>query len=247
MRLYSIAVIPARYASERLLGKPLRLLGGKPLIQRVYESVVATELFSKVCVTTDDERIREAVHNFGGEVLMTSESCNSGTERIIELRNSLNADVIINVQGDEPFINKVTLEKLVNCFEKDPTISIASLMKKTRTYEEVTNPNVVKVVTDLYHFALYFSRSLIPYDRSVSTLIEQSFYAHIGVYGFRKSVLEIIANLKNGELERREKLEQLRWLENGLKIKMIETDYPGFGIDTEQDLARAEDMLKGLF
>lgn len=244
MRLNSIAVIPARYASERLPGKPLRLLGGKPLIQRVYESVVTTGLFSKVCVTTDDERIREAVHNFGCEVLMTSESCNSGTERVIELRNRLNADIIINVQGDEPFINKATLEKLINCFDKNPSISIASLMKKTKSYEEVTNPNVVKVVTDLSDFALYFSRSLIPYDRSASTPIERSFYTHIGVYGFRKSVLEVIANLKNGELEHREKLEQLRWLENSLKIKMIETDYSGFGIDTEQDLARAEEMLK---
>ena len=242
MSLSSIAVIPARYGSNRLPGKPLRLLAGKPLVQRVYEAVADTALFQRIIITTDDSRIEEAALSFGAEVLMTSEDCQSGTDRILEIKEQLTADIIVNVQGDEPFITKEPLEKLISSFT-DPQVDIASLMKSTADPSVATNPNIVKVVTDINDFALYFSRSQIPFDRDSTTSTSHPFFTHIGVYAFRQNILNSIAKLPLGKLETREKLEQLRWLEHSLKIKMIETDYNGFGIDTEADLLKAETYL----
>ncbi|MFA5498673.1 MAG: 3-deoxy-manno-octulosonate cytidylyltransferase [Candidatus Cloacimonadia bacterium] len=242
MSLSSIAVIPARYGSNRLPGKPLRLLAGKPLVQRVYEAVADTALFQRIIITTDDSRIEEAALSFGAEVLMTSEDCQSGTDRILEIKEQLTADIIVNVQGDEPFITKEPLEKLISSFT-DPQVDIASLMMPTADPSVATNPNIVKVVTDINDFALYFSRSQIPFDRDSTTSTSHPFFTHIGVYAFRQNILNSIAKLPLGKLETREKLEQLRWLEHSLKIKMIETDYNGFGIDTEADLLKAETYL----
>ncbi|MBW6515270.1 MAG: 3-deoxy-manno-octulosonate cytidylyltransferase [Candidatus Cloacimonetes bacterium] len=235
----AIAAIPARMASERLPGKPLQLLAGKPLIQRVYEVVQETGLFHEVLVLTDSNEIKDCVEGFGGFALLTSPDCQSGTERILEIRDKLNQVIIVNVQGDEPFISKEALSNLINVFNNQK-VEIASLMHRLDDSTDLKSPNSVKVTVDLNKDALYFSRSLIPYNRNKSSELDCPYYKHIGVYAFRKGILDLLADLGPGILEHIEKLEQLRWLEHGFKIRMVNTDYKGFGIDTKEDLEKAE-------
>lgn len=236
----AIAVIPARYASTRFPGKALAILKGKPVIQHVFERVSDTSLFSQVIVATDDERIAAAVMNFGGLVRMTMESHASGSDRIAEVMEDIFCDIVVNVQGDEPLISGEPLQLLLSAFQ-DANVRVASLMTEIKDEVELTNPNVVKVVTDCFSNALYFSRSGIPYNRDNQS--DVVYYRHIGVYAYRRKTLLEFVELPQTSLELTEKLEQLRLLENGIPIKMVRTDYQGIGIDTPQDLAQAEKLL----
>lgn len=242
-----VAVIPARYSSTRFPGKPLALLGGKPVIRRVYEQV--SELISDVYVATDDERIYDAVLNFGGKAVMTRADHKSGTDRIEEAVEKIGQekfDVVINVQGDEPFIQPSQIQTVMDLFA-DPQTQIATLGKRFDSMEAVMNPNSPKIVMGKNSRALYFSRSVIPFVRGVEQgdwLGHYPFLKHIGLYAYRTSVLREITLLPQGELEKAESLEQLRWLENGYTIKVGLTDVETVGIDTPADLERAEKFLK---
>jgi len=241
-----IGIIPARYASTRFPGKPLALLGGKPVVQRVYEQVAGS--LGEAWVATDDDRIFKAVENFGGKVVMTRGDHKSGTDRIAEAATTIGttADVIINVQGDEPFIRKEQLTTLTGLFD-DPRTQIATLGKHFESIEAAENPNSPKIVTDTDGYALYFSRSVIPYIRGVvreQWLGEFPFLKHIGLYAYRREVLAAITRLPQSTLERAESLEQLRWLQNGYRIRVGLTDVETVGIDTPDDLLRAEDYLQ---
>ena len=244
-----IAIIPARYASTRFPGKPLALLGGKRVIERVYERVAG--VLDDAVVATDDERIAEAVRAFGGKVEMTSTEHRSGTDRCREAyeKQGMEYDVVVNVQGDEPFIRREQLLALKACFE-NPSTQIATLVKpfaKEDGIEALENPNSPKVVLDKSGQALYFSRSVIPYLRGVERsewLKTHTFYKHIGIYAFRAEVLKEVTSLPQSSLEKAESLEQLRWLENGYRIGVGITDCETIGIDTPEDLERAEQFLK---
>ena len=241
-----IGIIPARYASTRFPGKPLALLGGKPVIQHVYEKVAA--VLEAAYVATDDERIYDVVKSFGGQVVMTSTDHKSGTDRIEEAIEKIGGewDVVVNVQGDEPFVAKSQLDTICHCFD-DPTTQIATLGKPFESMEAVQNPNSPKIVVDNMGFAMYFSRSVIPYVRGKeksSWLTHYPFLKHLGIYAYRKDVLRQVTQLPQSSLEIAESLEQLRWLQNGFKIKVGTTDVETVGIDTPQDLERAEEFLK---
>ena len=246
-----IAIIPARYASTRFPAKPLAMLGGKTVIQRVYEQVAG--VLDDAVVATDDERIYEAVKAFGGKVEMTSTAHRSGTDRCWEAycKQGAEYDVVVNVQGDEPFIQREQLLALKGCFE-NPTTQIATLVKpfsKADGVAALENPNSPKVVLDGEQRALYFSRSVIPYLRNVPReewLSNHTFYKHIGIYAFRTEVLQAVTALPQSQLELAESLEQLRWLENGYTIGVGITEMETIGIDTPEDLARAEAFLKAL-
>lgn len=241
-----IGIIPARYASTRFPGKPLALLGGKPVIQHVYEKVAA--VLEAAYVATDDERIYDVVKSFGGQVVMTRTDHKSGTDRIEEAIEKIGGewDVVVNVQGDEPFVAKSQLYTICHCFD-DPTTQIATLGKPFESMEAVQNPNSPKIVVDNMGFAMYFSRSVIPYVRGKeksSWLTHYPFLKHLGIYAYRKDVLRQVTQLPQSSLEIAESLEQLRWLQNGFKIKVGTTDVETVGIDTPQDLERAEEFLK---
>lgn len=241
-----IGIIPARYASTRFPGKPLALLGGKPVIQHVYEKVAA--VLEAAYVATDDERIYDVVKSFGGQVVMTRTDHKSGTDRIEEAIEKIGGewDVVVNVQGDEPFVAKNQLDTICHCFD-DPTTQIATLGKPFESMEAVQNPNSPKIVVDNMGFAMYFSRSVIPYLRGKemsSWLTHYPFLKHLGIYAYRKDVLRQVTQLPQSSLEIAESLEQLRWLQNGFKIKVGTTDVETVGIDTPQDLERAEEFLK---
>ena len=241
-----IGIIPARYASTRFPGKPLALLGGKPVIQHVSEKVSA--VLEEAYVATDDERIFNAVEAFGGQVVMTRTDHKSGTDRIEEAIEKIGGewDVVVNVQGDEPFVAKNQLDTICHCFD-DPTTQIATLGKPFESMEAVQNPNSPKIVVDNMGFAMYFSRSVIPYVRGKemsSWLTHYPFLKHLGIYAYRKDVLRQVTQLPQSSLEIAESLEQLRWLQNGFKIKVGTTDVETVGIDTPQDLERAEEFLK---
>lgn len=242
-----IAIIPARYASTRFPGKPLARLGGKYVIERVYEQ--ATTALDDAYVATDDERIFEAVNAFGGKAVMTSPNHHSGTDRIEEAAEKIgtDADVIVNIQGDEPFIQRSQIETVCRCFD-DPQTQIATLGKPFGdNIEAIENPNSPKIAISCQGYALYFSRSVIPYVRGCErTEWPQAFpfVKHIGLYAYRREVLREVTQLPQSPLELAESLEQLRWLENGYKIKVGLTDVETVGIDTPADLERAEQMLK---
>ena len=244
-----IAIIPARYASTRFPGKPLALLGGKPVIRRVYEQVA--DVLDDVVVATDDRRIYDAVKAFGGKVEMTSPNHKSGTDRCWEAYCKQGAayDVVVNVQGDEPFIQPSQLQTLKRCFD-DPSTDIATLVKPFAPADGLAaleNSNSPKVLLDTQSRALCFSRSVIPYLRGVPReewLSAHTFYKHIGLYAFRTEVLRAVTALPQGVLEKAESLEQLRWLENGCRIAVGITDAETIGIDTPEDLERAEAFLK---
>ena len=240
-----IGLIPARYASTRFPGKPLALLGGKPVIQRVYEQV--TSVLDDACVATDDERIYNCVKNFGGKVVMTRTDHKSGTDRIEEAIEKIGGDydVIVNIQGDEPFIQRSQIETVCSCFDDEET-QIATLGKPFTSMDAVANPNSPKIVVDNNNFAMYFSRSIIPFVRGkeqTEWLDHYPFLKHLGIYAYRREVLRKITQLPQSSLEIAESLEQLRWLQNGFKIKVGLTDIETVGIDTPEDLERAEREL----
>lgn len=243
-----VAIIPARFASTRFPGKPVALLAGKPIIQWVYERVA--RVFEHTYVATDDERIADCVKAFGGAFVMTGTHHKSGTDRCHEAyeKIGLTADVIVNVQGDEPFIATSQLETIRKCFQ-DTSTSIATLVKPygdKAGWKDLQNPNTPKVVVDDNDFAMYFSRSVIPYLRGVCEdewTGRYLFYKHIGLYAYRPEVLKKIVQLPQSTLEVAESLEQLRWLQAGMKIKVGYTDVETIGIDTPEDLGKAADFL----
>lgn len=241
-----IAVIPARYASTRFPAKLMQDLGGKTVILRTYEAAKSTNLFDDVFVVTDSEIIFDEIESHGGKVIMSIKSHESGSDRIAEAVENKNVDVVVNVQGDEPFINKVALQSLVDAFKADidAKIDLGSVMYEISDKEEIENPNNVKVVVDQNNFALYFSRSVIPFPREENVGVR--FMKHIGIYAFRKSALMDFYKLPMKSLEASEKLEQLRYLEYGKRIKMIETDKGSIGIDTPEDLEKAKKMLTSI-
>ncbi len=239
------AIIPARYASTRFPGKPLALLGGRPVIQHVYEKAVQT--LGEAYVATDDERIARVVEGFGGRAVMTSASHRSGTDRIEEAAEIIgtDADVIINIQGDEPFVDASQLKTLQALFDDGET-QIGTLGKRFDTMEATENPNSPKIACDRRGFALYFSRSVIPFVRGqerASWLEHYPFLKHLGLYAYQREVLREITQLPQSPLELAESLEQLRWLENGYRIRVGLTDMETVGIDTPEDLERAEQFL----
>ena len=234
-----VAAIPARYAATRFPGKLMQMLGNKTIIRHVYDNIVSTGLFNDVFVVTDSDIIYKEIKDSGGKVIMSKKEYESGSDRIAEAIAEMNIDVIINVQGDEPFIKKEPLEKLVRLFNDD-NIQVASLMRKI-SKEEALNPNNVKVVTNKSGYALYFSRSIVPYQRDGKTNAE--YFLHVGVYAYKKDALINFTKLPQSSLEKIEKLEQLRYLENDIKIKMAETDYNNIAIDTPEDLERAKSSL----
>jgi len=244
-----LGIIPARYASTRFPGKPLADIGGKMMIQRVYEQVKTC--LDEVYVATDDERIATAVRGFGGQVVMTSHQHRSGTDRCLEAVQIINGnfDVVINIQGDEPFIQPSQVQALKDCFIKDSTTQLATLVKpftENDGLEALRNPNSPKVVLNLKGEALYFSRSVIPYVRGVEPehwLQQKTFYKHIGIYAYRTEILAEIASLPQSPMELAESLEQLRWLENGYKIKTAVTDIENLAVDTPEDLERIRQYL----
>ena len=241
-----IGLIPARYASTRFPGKPLALLAGKPVIQHVYEQ--AAKVLDAVYVATDDERIYNKVTEFGGKAVMTSTKHHSGTDRIEEALEKVGGDfdVVVNIQGDEPFIAQSQIETLCHCFEDEDT-QIATLGKPFECIKAVENPNSPKIVVDNRGYAMYFSRSVIPFVRGVERqewLKKYPFLKHLGIYAYRTEVLKAITRLPQSSLELAESLEQLRWLENGYRIKVGITNVETVGIDTLEDLQRAEDFIR---
>lgn len=234
-----VALIPARYHSTRFPGKMLAPLNGKPLIYQTYQTVVQTGLFNDVIVITDYQEIFDILTALNTKVMMSSPDHESGSDRIAEATEKIDADIIVNVQGDEPFITKAPLEKLLTAFsdDKGDKVDVASIMKDI-SFEEAENPNIVKVVTDKDGFALYFSRSVIPYDRDKNQNF--NYKGHIGVYAYKRAALLNFPKLAPTSLETCEKLEQLRLLENGYKIRMVNTSYNGIGIDTKEDYEKAK-------
>lgn len=238
-----IAVIPARYASTRFPAKLMQDLGGKTVITRTYESAINTKLFDDVFVVTDSDLIYNEIVSNGGKAIMSTKKHESGSDRIAEAVENLDVDIVINVQGDEPFINAEALAKVIEVFknDEDKKVDLASLMCEITTEEDINNPNIVKVVVDQNGFALYFSRSVIPYPREKNVGVR--YFRHIGIYAFRKQALLDFYSLPMKSLEASEKLEQLRYLEYGKRIKMVETLHVGIGIDTPEDLEKARRML----
>ncbi|NOU19072.1 MAG: 3-deoxy-manno-octulosonate cytidylyltransferase [Bacteroidales bacterium] len=245
-----LGVIPARFASTRFPGKPLAEISGKPMIQWVYERT--SKVFEDVYVATDDERIQKAVVAFGGLVVMTSTEHQSGTDRcaealnIIEKEVNTKFDIVINVQGDEPFIQPEQLKKVANCFN-DPAVQLATLVKQFSNSEDIFNPNSPKVILNLKKEAIYFSRSVIPFVRKKEKSEWQQnypFYKHIGLYAYRCNVLREITKLTQSPLELAESLEQLRWIENGYRIRVEETDMETLAVDTPEDLERVKEFAK---
>jgi 3-deoxy-manno-octulosonate cytidylyltransferase (CMP-KDO synthetase) len=239
-----LGVIPARYSSSRFPGKPLANIMGKPMIQRVYEQAEKCLLLDDLIVATDDERIAACIHSFNGKVLMTSETLSSGTERCNAVLNNFQGeaafDVVINIQGDEPFIDPQQIAQLAGCFLSEEVV-IGTLVKKITQRDDLVNPNVVKVVFDKHYQALYFSRHSIPYLQGTEPadwLNKTDYYKHIGIYGYRTAILKSITHLPVSPLEKAESLEQLRWLENGYLIHVKETDYESIAIDTPGDLLK---------
>jgi len=246
------AVIPARYASVRFPGKALALIEGKPMIQHVYERTVRASLIDSVIVATDDERIRQAVVAFGGTCCMTRVEHETGTDRLAEVAQSLEADIIVNVQGDEPLIAPEMIDQAIRPFLDDPALRMGTLKTRIKCLHDFLSPNVVKVVTDMLGNALYFSRSPLPFFRDKwQDLKDESFvsgkllcYKHVGLYVFRRDFLVEFAAMAPTFLEVSEKLEQLRAVENGVRIRVVETEFESIGVDTPDDLTKARERFK---
>jgi 3-deoxy-manno-octulosonate cytidylyltransferase (CMP-KDO synthetase) len=238
--MIKIAMIPARYAATRFPAKLMQLLGGKTVIRHTYDATVATQLFDEVVVVTDSDIIYREITDHGGKAVMSQRPHESGSDRIAEAVAAMNVDVIINVQGDEPFIQKGPLEKLVRLFD-DPVVKVGSLMRKIEDSNELIKSSAVKVVVNKNNDALYFSRSVIPFATNTDT--EAPYFLHIGVYGFRKETLLEFTKWPTAKLEQVERLEQLRYLENGVAIRMALVDFKSVAIDTPEDLRRAESLL----
>ena len=240
----TVAIIPARYASSRLEGKPLLDIAGKPMVQRVYEAASRAQLIDRVIVATDDRRILDTVTHFGGEAELTSTHHISGTDRVAEVADQLPCDTVVNLQGDEPLMEPQLIDELIRALLDDPDVYMASAQSPIRLPAHLTNPNIVKVVSDHDGYALYFSRSPIPYhfssDQSEGALLG---FKHIGIYIYRKDFLMKLVKLAPSPLEKKERLEQLRVLENGYRIKLISTDYDAPGVDTPADLEKVRERM----
>ncbi|KEZ52164.1 3-deoxy-manno-octulosonate cytidylyltransferase [Metabacillus indicus] len=234
-------IIPARYGSTRFPGKPLANIVGKPMIQHVYENISSSVSVNNVIVATDDERIEKVVKSFGGDCFRTSKEHNTGTDRIAEVAQTIDTDVIVNVQGDEPLISSDLIDELVSPFMDDERLSMSTLKTKIIDMKDIENPNVVKVITDKNNRAIYFSRSVLPYNREN---IEFNYYKHIGIYAYRKSFLLDYVQLPYSKLENAESLEQLRAIENGFSIHVSEIDKVLIGVDTPDDIQAVEKYLK---
>lgn len=242
-----IAIIPARYASTRLPAKPLVDICGKPMIQRVYEQAQQSKLITDVIVATDDDRIAFAVRMFGGKAQMTPVDIQSGSDRIAHVAKELNADIVVNVQGDEPLIDPLLIDQTIQTLINDGDAVVSTTVKKTLSHQDVFNPNIVKVVLDKNNYALYFSRSPIPHIRDAKKDSDwfngTHFYKHFGIYVYRKKFLQHFTTLPQSPLEQAEKLEQLRILEHGFKIKCVVTDYESVPVDTPEDLKKVVEYL----
>jgi 3-deoxy-manno-octulosonate cytidylyltransferase (CMP-KDO synthetase) len=237
-----IAMIPARYASTRFHAKLMQSLGNKTVIRHTYDNTLKTGLFSQVIVVTDSEIIFDEIEKNGGTAMMSRKQHESGSDRIAEAVENLDADIVVNVQGDEPFVQKAPLEKLLQVFKDDESVQVASLMQVIKDKRNIEDPNYVKVVVDLNMNSLFFSRSVIPYPRDQSSPI--NYYEHIGVYAFKKKALMNFTRWPVSVLESIEKIECLRYLEHGIPLKMVLTEYMGIEIDTPEDLLLAEQKLK---
>ncbi len=243
-KLRTIAMIPARFEASRFPGKLMHDLEGKPVIIRTYEAAISTGLFDEVYVVTDSEAIKEAVEQASGKVIMSIAEHNCGSDRIAEAVQDLDIDIVVNVQGDEPFTNEEDMRNVLQVFYEEGAehIDLASLMTPMFDQTEIENPNNVKVIVDQNNFALYFSRAPIPYPRDQD--IKVTYYKHKGIYAFRKEAVLDFARLPMRNLEASEKIEAIRYLEYGKRIKMVHSDSPAIGIDTPQDLEEARAILK---
>lgn len=238
-----VGVIPSRYASSRLPGKPLLDIGGKPMIQRVYEQAAKSQSLQDVVVATDDSRIMDCVSNFGGKAMMTSPSHSNGTERCAEIATILEADYYVNIQGDEPFIHPEQIDQLCSILDGDT--QIGTLVKEISDLDILDDPSKMKVVLNSVNEAIYFSRSCVPFVRDHEKskwLDHHTFYKHIGIYAYRSGILREVTKLPPTSLEQAENLEQLRWIENGYRIKVAKTEFESTGIDTQTDLDKANEM-----
>ncbi len=242
MKTEIVAIIPARYASSRLPGKPLKEIAGKPMIYYVYDRASSAQTLSRVIVATDDESIAQAVRAFGGEVWMTSPHHRTGTDRVTEVARELSAPIIVNVQGDEPLLDPRSIDQVVMPLLEDSSLPMSTLRTPFRSPEEVHNPNIVKVVVDQKDYALYFSRSPIPYFRNPVPGLPV--YKHLGLYAYRRDFLLSFASLPSTPLEQAEGLEQLRVLEHGYRIKVLATDWDSISVDTPEDLERVRQILE---
>ena len=239
----AIVVIPARYASTRLPGKPLIPLAGQPMIQRVYERARLAKTVARVIVATDDERITRAVEAFGGEARMTRGDHRTGTERVAEVAAHVDGQVFVNVQGDEPLIEPDVIDAAVSALLEEPRAAIATVATPIRVAADIMDPNVCKVTLDFDENALYFSRAPIPWVRDAATKLRVKHLKHLGLYVFSRDALLEYPTLPQGELERIEQLEQLRWLENGWKIRVAEVEHDAVSVDVPEDVARVEKLL----
>ena len=239
-----VVVIPSRYAATRLPGKPLVNLAGKPMVQRVYEQAKLAQTVYRVLVATDDQRIVDAVQSFGGEVRMTRSDHRTGTERIAEVAAHEPGDVFVNVQGDEPLIDPVAIDTAVAALLEDPPAQIATVATPIRHVPDLMDPNVVKTVLDFDSNALYFSRAPIPWVRDTQQKVHVKYWKHLGLYAFQRDALLEYPTLPQGELERIEQLEQLRWLENGWRIRVAEVEHDAVSVDVPEDVARVEKLLQ---
>jgi 3-deoxy-manno-octulosonate cytidylyltransferase (CMP-KDO synthetase) len=238
-----VVVIPARYGSTRLPGKPLVSLAGKPMIQRVYERAKMAGRVDQVIVATDDERIVKAVEGFGGQARMTRADHRTGTERVAEVAAHVEGDVFVNVQGDEPLLDPAAVDAAVGALLEEPTASITTVATPIKTPGDIMDPNVVKTVLDFDGNALYFSRAPIPWVRDTGSKIQVRHLKHLGLYVFQRDALLEYPTLPQGELERIEQLEQLRWMENGWKIRVAEVEHDAVSVDVPEDVARVEKLL----
>lgn len=242
----AIGIIPARYHSTRLVGKPLADICGKPMIEHVYERASRSDSLASVTVATDDERILRKVEEFGGRVILTASHHKSGTDRIAEALSKLDVedtDLVVNIQGDQPLLQPTTVDKVIRPLIDDPSLVMGTLSCRIRTQDEVRNPNVVKVVVDKDGFALYFSRFPIPYIRAQDITIYH--YRHIGIYVYRKEFLLRFTQMPQSKLEKAEMLEQLRALENGYRIKVVDTCFDSVEVDTPEDLEKVKRIIGG--
>lgn len=236
----AIGIIPARYGATRFEGKVMADLMGKPVVQHVYEMAKKSKMLDDLIVATDDERVLKLIKDFGGKATLTSADQPTGTDRLAEVVNPIDVKVVINIQGDEPLVHYTMIDELVRTMLQEETIVMSTVVKKIENKEDIMDPNIVKVVIDREGFALYFSRSPIPFERGAQS---KNFYKHLGLYAYTKDFLFTFTNLPKAELERVESLEQLRALFHGYKIKTIETKFDTVGIDTPEDLERAKKVL----
>ena len=239
-----VIVIPARYGSTRLAGKPLISLAGKPMIQRVYERAKLAEKADRVIVATDDQRVVKAVEEFGGEARMTRTDHRTGTERVAEVAAHVAGEVFVNVQGDEPLLDPGAVDTAVKALLEQPTAAISTVATPIKTPADIMDPNIVKTVLDFENYALYFSRAPIPWVRDAASKIHVRHLKHLGLYVFQRDALLEYPTLPQGELERIEQLEQLRWLENGWRIRVAEVEHDAVSVDVPEDVARVEKLLQ---